>query len=73
MLALKPGCEWCDVDLPGNLSGAMICSFEMHILPGLRRTQTGWDLPKLCRQTRAATHALRRAIGEISREYRASL
>ena len=28
MLALKPGCESCDVDLPGDVSGAMICSFE---------------------------------------------
>lgn len=28
MLALRPGCETCDTDLPANASKAMICSFE---------------------------------------------
>jgi uncharacterized protein len=28
MLALRPGCECCDVDLPPDSTLAMICSFE---------------------------------------------
>jgi uncharacterized protein len=28
MLALRPGCECCDVDLPPDSVRAMICSFE---------------------------------------------
>ncbi|UXY15411.1 DUF1272 domain-containing protein [Chitiniphilus purpureus] len=28
MLELRPGCECCDRDLPGDEAGAMICSFE---------------------------------------------
>ncbi|SEL97614.1 DUF1272 domain-containing protein [Xaviernesmea oryzae] len=28
MLALRPNCECCDRDLPGESAGAMICSFE---------------------------------------------
>jgi len=28
MLQLRPNCECCDRDLPGNSSEAMICSFE---------------------------------------------
>jgi uncharacterized protein len=28
MLALRPGCECCDVDLPADSTLAMICSFE---------------------------------------------
>lgn len=28
MLAMRPGCECCDVDLPADSREAMICSFE---------------------------------------------
>ena len=28
MLALKPNCECCDVDLPPDSTKAMICTFE---------------------------------------------
>lgn len=28
MLKLRPNCECCDVDLPGDSSDALICSFE---------------------------------------------
>jgi hypothetical protein len=28
MLLMKPNCECCDRDLPADLGGAMICSFE---------------------------------------------
>ena len=28
MLELRPGCEACDTDLPADLPGAFICSFE---------------------------------------------
>ena len=28
MLQLRPNCECCDVDLPGDSDGAWICSFE---------------------------------------------
>jgi hypothetical protein len=28
MLTMKPGCEHCDRDLPGDQPGALICSFE---------------------------------------------
>jgi hypothetical protein len=28
MLQLRPGCECCDRDLPGDSPDAMICSFE---------------------------------------------
>ena len=28
MLAMRPSCECCDTDLPADLPGAMICSFE---------------------------------------------
>lgn len=28
MLEMRPGCEHCDKDLPPELSGAFICSFE---------------------------------------------
>jgi uncharacterized protein len=28
MLQLRPGCECCDVDLPGDSADARICSFE---------------------------------------------
>jgi len=28
MLQLRPGCECCDTDLPGDSSDAFICSFE---------------------------------------------
>lgn len=28
MLALRPGCELCDRDLPADQAGAFICSFE---------------------------------------------
>ena len=28
MLLLKPGCEYCDIDLPPDSRDAMICSFE---------------------------------------------
>jgi uncharacterized protein len=28
MLALRPNCEWCDVDLPPQAPDARICSYE---------------------------------------------
>lgn len=28
MLAMRPNCERCDVDLPADSDAAMICSFE---------------------------------------------
>jgi hypothetical protein len=28
MLQMRPGCEWCDVDLPPDSTDARICSFE---------------------------------------------
>jgi uncharacterized protein len=28
MLQLRPNCECCDVDLPGDSTAAFICSFE---------------------------------------------
>lgn len=28
MLELRPGCECCNTDLPGDAAGAFICSFE---------------------------------------------
>jgi hypothetical protein len=28
MLLLKPGCEFCDKDLPPDAADAMICTFE---------------------------------------------
>lgn len=28
MLQLRPNCECCDVDLPGDAPGAYICSYE---------------------------------------------
>jgi uncharacterized protein len=28
MLEMRPNCECCDQDLPADLSGAMMCSFE---------------------------------------------
>lgn len=28
MLALRPNCEWCDVDLPPDSADARICSYE---------------------------------------------
>lgn len=28
MLRMKPNCECCDRDLPADVEGAMICSFE---------------------------------------------
>jgi uncharacterized protein len=28
MLQLRPGCECCDADLPGESAAAYICSFE---------------------------------------------
>lgn len=28
MLELRPGCEYCNIDLPGDSPDALICSFE---------------------------------------------
>ena len=28
MLQMRPGCEWCDADLPPGSADARICSFE---------------------------------------------
>lgn len=34
MLEMRPGCECCDRDLPGDATGAMICSFECTFCVG---------------------------------------
>ena len=28
MMQLRPGCEWCDVDLPPDSADARICTYE---------------------------------------------
>lgn len=28
MLELRPGCEWCDIDLPPESTDARICTYE---------------------------------------------
>jgi hypothetical protein len=41
VLDLRPNCECRNKDLPPEATEAMICSFECHLLPGLRRLSVG--------------------------------
>jgi AcrR family transcriptional regulator len=38
MLALRPNCELCDVDLPPRALNARICSYELELQTGERRS-----------------------------------
>ena len=45
MLQLRPGCECCDRDLPGDSPDAMICSFECTFCRACAETRLGGRCP----------------------------
>jgi uncharacterized protein len=45
MLQLRPGCECCDVDLPPDSAGALICSFECTFCEACARERLGGTCP----------------------------
>ena len=45
MLQLRPGCECCDRDLPGDSPDAMICSFECTFCRGCAEQRLGGRCP----------------------------
>jgi hypothetical protein len=45
MLQMKPGCECCDKDLPPELAGARICSFECTFCEACATTVLGGKCP----------------------------
>jgi len=58
MLQMRPGCECCDKDLPADVGGAMICSFECTFCAVCARDRLGGACPNcggglVARPTRA--------------------
>jgi len=45
MLALRPNCECCDLDLPPDAGHAMICSFECTFCRDCASTRLGGHCP----------------------------
>jgi len=45
MLALRPGCECCDADLPPDSTDALICSFECTWCRDCAETRLGMRCP----------------------------
>ena len=45
MLQLRPGCECCDRDLPGDSQNAMICSFECTFCRACAENRLGGRCP----------------------------
>ncbi|HWF78403.1 MAG TPA: DUF1272 domain-containing protein [Caulobacteraceae bacterium] len=45
MLQMRPNCECCDVDLPPDAPGAMICSFECTFCAECAQTRLGGRCP----------------------------
>ena len=45
MLALRPNCECCDVDLPPSSDQARICSFECTFCAACVETRLGGKCP----------------------------
>lgn len=45
MLALRPGCECCDKDLPADSTLARICSFECTFCADCARDRLGGRCP----------------------------
>ena len=59
MLQMRPNCECCDVDLPPDADGAMICSFECTFCDACAEKRLGGRCPNcggalVARPTRAA-------------------
>jgi hypothetical protein len=59
MLQMRPNCECCDVDLPPDAAGAMICSFECTFCAACAGRRLGGRCPNcggmlVARPTRAA-------------------
>lgn len=59
MLQMRPNCECCDVDLPPDAAGAMICSFECTFCAECAQARLGGRCPNcggalLARPPRAA-------------------
>lgn len=50
MLELCPNCECCDRDLSADSADALICSFEMHVLSGLRDHRARGQVSELRRR-----------------------
>ena len=48
MLQLRPNCECCNRDLPGDSPNAMICSFECTFCRACGEGRLGWRCPN-CR------------------------
>jgi hypothetical protein len=48
MLEMRPGCEWCDKDLPADQGGALICSFECTYCSECAEQKLGGHCPN-CR------------------------
>jgi uncharacterized protein len=45
VLQLRPGCECCDRDLPGDSADAMICSFECTFCRACAENRLGGRCP----------------------------
>lgn len=45
MLSLRPGCECCDADLPGDSADARICSFECTFCAACAETRLSGRCP----------------------------
>lgn len=64
MLQMRPNCECCDVDLPPEGEGAMICSFECTFCTDCAETRLGGRCPN-CDGALAARP--RRAVALLAR------
>jgi uncharacterized protein (TIGR02246 family) len=62
MLAMRPGCECCDRDLPADGDGAYVCSFECTFCRDCAETKLGLACPncggELLRRPRRAAEKL---------------
>lgn len=45
MLEMRPGCECCDKDLPPDVAGAMICTFECTFCADCAEHKLGFTCP----------------------------
>lgn len=45
MLQMRPNCECCDLDLPPDAAGAMICSFECTFCAACAETRLAGRCP----------------------------
>ncbi len=66
MLELRPNCECCDRDLPPEAPDAMICTFELHLLPQLRERSVEQPMPELRRQSRRPADPARGKTAALS-------